>query len=215
MVRSPGGSYDVGQLLLTEALSRAMQSDCMYAVWYSSSPTTSMQTLDLLQRQGFVRAESEAAHPLLVVDMRSPAVLLQNIPTTLKEPFSSDPQVLDAVREAHQQLQRALCGMYPGTLVLSLNAEVIYHRLMRKITELNGVPAEPTKPRVLGPKMCVPFGKILRGNAIPNTVTKTLHTDKVFAPDLAVLLHPGLSRLLASGEPDPHHPSPSAGPLFW
>ena len=39
-------------------------------------------------------------------------------------------------------------------------------------------------PRVLGPKMCVPFGKILRGNVIPNTVTKTLHTDKVFAPDL-------------------------------
>ncbi len=32
--------------------------------------------------------------------------------------------------------------------------------------------------------MCVPFGKILRGNAIPNTVTKTIHTDKVFARDL-------------------------------
>lgn len=39
-------------------------------------------------------------------------------------------------------------------------------------------------PRVLGPKMCVPFGKILRGNAIPNTVTKTIHTDKVFARNL-------------------------------
>ena len=50
--------------------------------------------------------------------------------------------------------------------------------------DLNGVPAEPTVPRVLGPKMCVPFGKILRGNAIPNTVTKTIHTDKVFARDL-------------------------------
>ena len=50
--------------------------------------------------------------------------------------------------------------------------------------ETGGVPAEPTVPRVLGPKMCVPFGKILRGNAIPNTVTKTIHTDKVFAPDL-------------------------------
>ena len=184
MARSPGGNYDVGQLLLTEALSRAMRDDSAYAVWYSIAPITSMQTLDLLQRQGFVRVESEDSRPLLVVDMRFPAVLLQNIPTTLKEPFSSDQRVLDAVKEAHQQLQRALCGMYPGTLVLSLNAEVIYHRLMRKITELNGVPAEPTKPRVLGPKMCVPFGKILRGNAIPNTVTKTLHTDKVFAPDL-------------------------------
>ena len=81
-------------------------------------------------------------------------------------------------------MQTALTGLYPGTLVLSLNAEVIYHRLVRRIVEINGVPAEPTHPRVLGPKMCVPFGKILRGDAIPNTVTKTIHTDKVFAQDL-------------------------------
>ena len=31
--------------------------------------------------------------------------------------------------------------------------------------------------------MCVPFGKLLRRAAIPNTVTKTVHTDKVFAAD--------------------------------
>ncbi len=184
MVRAPGGNYDVGQLLLTEALSHAMAEDCGYAVWFPTAPSTPESTLQMLARQGFVPAEVESPKPLLLVDMRSPAVLLQNIPTTLKEPFSSDRQVLEAVRTAHFRLQEAICGLYPGTLVLSLNAEVIHHRLVRQITELNGVPAEPTKPRVLGPKMCVPFGKILRGNAIPNTVTKTLHTDKVFAPDL-------------------------------
>ncbi|MGI6054038.1 MAG: cytidyltransferase-related domain protein, partial [Clostridium sp.] len=43
---------------------------------------------------------------------------------------------------------------------------------------------EPVTPRQLGEAMCVPFGKILRGKVIPNTVTKTLHTDKVFEPDL-------------------------------
>ena len=184
IVRSPGGNYDVGQLLMTEALAQAMAEDCGYAVWYPTAVRTAEPILDLLDRHGFVRAEVESGRPLLLVDMRSPAVLLQNIPTTLKEPFSSDQRVLGAVRNAHFRLQRAICGMYPGTLVLSLNAEVIYHRLVRKITDLNGVPAEPTHPRVLGPKMCVPFGKILRGNAIPNTVTKTIHTDKVFAPDL-------------------------------
>ena len=31
----------------------------------------------------------------------------------------------------------------------------------------------------------MPFGKILRGVAVPNTVTKTLHTDKVYEPDLS------------------------------
>ena len=128
--------------------------------------------------------ETATARPLLLVDLRSPAVLIQNIPTALKEPFSSDRQVLAAVKTAHTQLQRAICGLYPGSLVLSLNAEILHHRLVQKIVTRNGVPAEPTQPRVLGPKMCVPFGKLLRGNAVPNTVTKTLHTDKVFARDL-------------------------------
>ena len=180
-VRSAGGNYDVGQLLLTEVLSRAMSRDCGYAVWHAPA---SAAVLDLLERQGFRQVEVRGRLPLLLVDMRSPAVLVQNIPTTLKEPFSSDRKVLEAVHAAHARFQRAITDLYPGILVLSLNAEVIYHRLVRKIVELNGVPAEPTVPRVLGPKMCVPFGKILRGNAIPNTVTKTIHTDKVFAPDL-------------------------------
>ena len=181
LLHGAGTGQDIGQLLMTEALSRSLGEDCGYAVWYAPAPP---ETLDLLERQGFVPAEVPSAQPLLLVDMRSPSVLLQNIPTTLKEPFSSDRTVLAAVQTAQQRMQRALTGLYPGSLILSLNAEVIYHRLVRKIVDLNGVPAEPTFPRVLGPKMCVPFGKILRGNAIPNTVTKTLHTDKVFAPDL-------------------------------
>nr|WP_325294107.1 cytidyltransferase-related domain protein [uncultured Oscillibacter sp.] len=179
--RAPGGNYDPGQLLLTEALTRAAEEDCSYAVWWGPADPAG---LEMLRRQGFVPAELEAPQPLLLVDMRSPAVLVQNIPTTLKEPFASDRQVLSAMGAAHLRLQEAVCGLYPGTLVLSLNAEVIYHRLVRKLTEENGVPAEPQTPRILGPKMCVPFGKILRGNAVPNTVTKTIHTDKVFAPDL-------------------------------
>ena len=179
-VRTPGGNYDVRQVLLTEALSQAAAEDCGYAVWWGQNP----DVLELLRRQGFLPAEIESPRDLMLVDMRSPAVLVQNIATTLKEPFSSDRQVLAAIQEAHFRFQEAVCGLYPGTLVLSLNAEVIYHRLVRKLTVENGVPAEPQTPRILGPKMCVPFGKILRGNAVPNTVTKTIHTDKVFAPDL-------------------------------
>lgn len=181
-VKAPGGNYDVRQLLLTEALFQALAKDCGYAVWWGGSEDG--ETLDLLRRQGFVQAGIESPHPLLLVDMRSPVVLLQNIPTTLKEPFSSDRQVLAAIRKAHLRLQEAACGLYPNTLVLSINAEVIYHRMVRMLTEENGVPAEPRTPRVLGPKMCVPFGKILRGNAVPNTVTKTIHTDKEYDSDL-------------------------------
>lgn len=52
------------------------------------------------------------------------------------------------------------------------------------VTEANHVPNYPLKVRQLGECMCVPFGKILRGMAVPNTVTKTLHTEKMFSPAL-------------------------------
>ncbi len=180
----PGGNYDVPQLLLTDALVQALSDDCCYAV-YAPRESSPAEVDDLMRRTGFLPVPAEPGdRPLMLVDMRAPVAVIQNIPTTLKEPFASDRNVLAAVRKAHVKFQAAITELYPGGLVLSLNAEVIYHRLVRKIVEINGVPAEPTHPRVLGPKMCVPFGKILRGNAIPNTVTKTIHTDKVFAPDL-------------------------------
>ncbi len=181
-VQNPMGNYNVRQLLLTEALFKALAQDCGYAVWWGGGEDD--EAIALLKRQGFVRADIESPRPLLLVDMRSPVVLLQNIPTTLKEPFSSDRQVLAAILKAHLRLQEAACGLYPNTLVLSINAEVIYHRMVRMLTEENGVPAEPLERRTLGPKMCVPFGKILRGNAVPNTVTKTIHTDKEYGSDL-------------------------------
>ena len=53
------------------------------------------------------------------------------------------------------------------------------------ITSYNEVPSEPTTPRKLGKNMCVPYGKLLRGKIVPNTVTKTIHTDRVYTPDLS------------------------------
>jgi hypothetical protein len=44
----------------------------------------------------------------------------------------------------------------------------------------NNVPMEPSKTGERGPLMCVPFGEMLKGMAVPNTVTKSLHTEKVF-----------------------------------
>lgn len=183
-VHTPGGNYDVGELLLTEVLSRAMAADCAYALYCPLMHLENQKAIMLLKRMGFVLVPLSGPHSLLLVDMRSPAVLIQNISTTLKEPFASNRRVQEAVKKAHLKLQEAICGLYPGSLVLSVNASVIFHRLVRKIAHANDVSWEPVVPRKLGKKMCVPFGKILRGNIIPNTVTKTIHTDKVFEDHL-------------------------------
>lgn len=121
---------------------------------------------------------------LLEVDMRAPTVLLQNLETTIQEPLNRNPRVLSAIRRGHERLQTTLTALYPGSLVLTLSTDVIHHRLLQMITAFNQVPIVPTEPRRLGEYMCVPFGKLLRGKTVPNTVTKTLHTDKVYTPDL-------------------------------
>ena len=174
---------DLCQLLITEVLTLALSREFTYALYLPLEGAVSGYGRQLLTLQGFVPAgESTDA---LAVDMRCPIVLSRNVDTAVKAPFSSSPRVLAAIASAHRRLQAALTKLQPGSLVLSLSAGVIYHRLLQRITGRNGVPAEPTTPRVLGPDICVPYGKILRGVAVPNTVTKTLRTDKVYEPDLS------------------------------
>ena len=174
---------DLCQLLITEVLTLALSREFTYALYLPLEGAASGYGRQLLTLQGFVPAGDST--DALAVDMRCPIVLSRNVDTAVKAPFSSSPRVLAAIASAHRRLQAALTKLQPGSLVLSLSAGVIYHRLLQRITGRNGVPAEPTTPRVLGPDICVPYGKILRGVAVPNTVTKTLRTDKVYEPDLS------------------------------
>ena len=176
---------DFGQLLLTEVLTTALSQEYTYALYCPLEGAVSGYGRQLAQLQGFVPVQHREGYDVLGVDMRCPIVLSRNVDTAIKAPLSTSPRVLTAVAEAHRRLQAALTRLQPGSLVLSLSAGVIYHRLLQRITARNGVPAEPTTPRVLGPDICVPYGKILRGVAVPNTVTKTLRTDKVYEADLS------------------------------
>ena len=172
---------DDAQLLLSEVLANSLREDCVYAIARLYDGLNAEQE-ELLSRQGFRRREGGA--PLLEVDMRAPTVLIRNLETTIQEPLARDARVLEAIRKGHSRLQTALTGLYPGSLVLTLTSDVIHQHLLEKITSFNHVPEQPTDPRRLGKCMCVPFGKLLRGRIVPNTVTKTIHTDKVYEPDL-------------------------------
>ena len=177
---------ELGQLLLTEVLALGLGQELSYALWCPLMESgTPAWVGDLLALQGFLPVSADNGKGLLAVDMRRPIVLTRNVETALKSPLSSDSRVLSAISAAHRRLQKALTGLYPGSLVLSISAAVIYRRLLHRIAACNGVPPEQTQQRTLGPCICVPFGKILRGMAVPNTVTKTLHTDKVYEPDLS------------------------------
>lgn len=183
-VRGPEQT-DLCQLLLAEVITIALREAFGYAIFCPIGENVSAAAREVLALQGFVPVSVPGEErEILAVDMRQPVILSRNVDTTIKAPLSGNPRVLNVINTAHRRLQKALAAMYPGNLTLSISADVLYQRLLRRIAAVNGVDVEPAVPRQLGECICVPFGKILRGVAVPNTVTKTLHTDKVYQRDL-------------------------------
>ncbi len=172
---------DDAQLLLSEVLASALADECVYSICYTRSGI-SEETEELLSRQGFCHYENGI--PLFEADMHAPSVIIRNLETTIQQPLDTDPRVIATIDMGHKRLQKALTALYPGSLLLTLSSSVIHQRLLERITAFNHVPDLPVTPRKLGECMCVPFGKMLRGRILPNTVTKTIHTDKVYEPDL-------------------------------
>ncbi|MCI9596250.1 MAG: hypothetical protein HFE75_02925 [Firmicutes bacterium] len=177
---------NVIQLITTETLSQALQEDMTYAIYHPVvGEDRNEEILSVLERQGFREIVLNGRQTgIYEVDMKSPVAVFQNMDTVLKDPFNKSERILETMDQAHGRLQKILTDMYPGNLVLSFNSGVMHHKIINMVTEINGVPSEPLKVRQLGPYMCVPFGKILRGMVVPNTVTKAIHTEKKFNPDI-------------------------------
>ena len=174
------------QLLMTELLAYYLERDYGDAVYFGR---TDLNTEVVLKRQGFVDTPFAdmlacSGTAFYMVDMRTPITLLKNMETTIKEPFSSNERVLQVLEESHYRLQEVMTTLYPGNLVLSIDARIMHHKMLKKITKANDVPVVPYEVRRQGEKMCVPFGKILLGKAVPNTVTKSLHSEKVYTGDI-------------------------------
>ncbi len=178
---SRSGIREAEQLLLTELLADALKRDFTYAVYHAPVSTDREGALRVLSRQGFFPVPgADSDDPVYAVDMKFPITLYKDISTSLKEPFNHLSAVEAMTDLAHARLQTAMTALYPGNLVLSFDAAVTNQHLLSLITEANEVPQEPTPVRQLGKLMCVPFGKVLRGLVVPNTVTKSLHTEKAF-----------------------------------
>ncbi|QXM06163.1 cytidyltransferase [Crassaminicella indica] len=174
------------QILLTETLSFCLAKDYEYAIFYNMlKDYTSLSLEEILKIQGFQKLSfSNENHPVFVVNMSSPCTLNLDMETIIKEPFRSNKKVIEAILRSRKKLQKALTNLYPGNLILSFDRDMLHNTLVRKICAENNVPTTPLTPRRLGPNMCVPFGTILNRTIIPNTVTKSLHTEKLFLPDM-------------------------------
>jgi nicotinic acid mononucleotide adenylyltransferase len=183
---NPSKEYDgMEQILITETLSHCLRNDFTYVLYNNiMSETDSAKLIETLKLQGFTEIYDESTQrTVYAVDMKFPICLTLNLESFIKEPLNESKKVHEAIVNARKRLQKSMTQLYPGSLVLSIDNDMINQILINKICSMNNVPNELMTPRILGENMIVPFGNILKGMIVPNTVTKSLHTEKVYSSD--------------------------------
>lgn len=178
---------DLEQILLTETLALSIAKDYEYAIYHNAfgNKLSSESLYNLLKLQGFIKVPCcDEENPVYAVNMSNPCILNLDIQNIIKDPFRNDPRVKETIFSCRRKLQEALTKLYPGELILSFDVNFVYQCMIRTICHKNKVPTEPLVPKKLGAAMCVPYGDILDRYVIPNTVTKALHTEKLFLPNM-------------------------------
>jgi len=185
-VNSKSHFQNLQQMILTETLTFCLAKDYTYGVFKNmikEYPSNSLY--EILKLQGFERVPyGDINNPVFVVNMTAPCTLSLDIETIMKDPFASNLNVKRTINRTRRRLQSVITSLFPGHLLLSFDRYMVYENMIKKICDENGVPTEPMESGELGPAVCVPFGALLNGCIIPNTVTKSLHTEKLFSPNV-------------------------------
>lgn len=174
------------QTILVELLSELLAKDYTYVVYHPwDEAGLANRAVRTVRKQGFINIAADGARPIYAVDMRSPVVIFKNVETIIKHPLNKNRRVLEAVESAHNRLLEMLTSIYPGELIISYNSGIMHHKMIQLIAKINNVSPVPYTEKAYGRYMAVPFGKLLEGVAVPNTVTKALHTEKYFTRDVS------------------------------
>ncbi|NLX60992.1 MAG: cytidyltransferase [Tissierellia bacterium] len=176
----------LSEIVLNETLAHCVESEYNHAIYLNYlSYEENRHIIENIILQGFVEAPFYCNNnKVYIVDMSKPITLSQDFETLLKPPFDHNKNILSIIDKTRNRLKRAIANLYPGELVLVFNRDMIYSKLIQIICDINRVPIVQEKKRILGPNMCVPFGAILNGRILPNTVTKSMHTEKIFSPNI-------------------------------
>ncbi len=177
---------NLNQVILTETLTYCLKQDYGYAIFQNKiDESTTPDIYEILDLHGFQELkEITTDQPVFTVDMSNPCTLNLDIMTIIKEPFKSNRHVQKVINRTRNRMQKVLTQLYPGHLLLSFDRSIIDETLIKKICHENEIPPVPLTPRRLGNSMCVPFGNVLNRTIVPNTITKSLHTEKMFNPDM-------------------------------
>ena len=167
---------DHAQQVLNEMLARCQEEGYSHAVCFHADAWQ-----ERLEMQGFLRFPGLAS--CMTAGLTRPMVMLCDTVSYLKEPFADSPAMRQVIWDCHKKLQKAIVQLYPGELLLCFDSESMNYRIIRKIRENNSFPEVQYTSKRLAAGMCVPFGKTMKSVVVPDCVTKSLYTEKVYSMD--------------------------------
>ncbi len=160
-----------------EALSLLQERGFSYAMYFGQDAPRRV-----LAAHGFTVTEEMPG--CYLCDLRNPLVLFFDTLSFIKEQFADEKEVQKALWQSHLKLRAEVAKLFPGQLVLGYHSDIMNYRMIRHITNHNPIPEVQTGEKILGEKICVPFGKSLKGVLVPQCVTKDLNTEKVYDIDM-------------------------------
>lgn len=173
------GDFNTTSVLLTETLTYSLERDYTFMIYHDKTSKSSNSTLEeMVTLSGFNKVNENKS--IYYVNMSNPCTLNLDIENYIKEPFLSNKKIQSVIWNSRIELRKALNMLYPSNLLIAFDNKMLNEKLVGKICEENNVPNATLNPPVLGRKMCVPFGHVLSKLVVPNTVSKSLHTEKIF-----------------------------------
>lgn len=176
--------YNLHQIIITETLALGLEKDYTFCIYKNKLKKDECKFNKTLELQGFQDVPEAELEQIKWVNMTNPIVLNLDLRSILKRPFRGNNYIRSIVYKSREALQLQLVNLFKGSLVLSFDRNMTYTKLIKKVCEINNVPNYQVLPRKLGENMCAPYGAILSGALAPNTVTKSLHTERIFSSDL-------------------------------
>ncbi|QSX07047.1 hypothetical protein JYG23_06580 [Sedimentibacter sp. zth1] len=173
------------QILLIETLSYCLKNDFTYALYYNTLLNyNSKKIYEELELHGFSKLEvGDFKKDIYAVDMKFPVCLTLDIENFIKEPLMLNEEIKETVKQSRKKLQKFLTKLYPNSLVLSFDVNMLNSALVEQICNSNNVETIENG-KGIGDYICVPYGNILKGKYIPNTATKSLHVEKYYNYDM-------------------------------
>ncbi|MCK8059921.1 MULTISPECIES: HD domain-containing protein [unclassified Fusibacter] len=160
-------------MLQTELLVSVMSQGYEYCYYKVGEGMVMTDLLKVLRTTGFTENKELR---IMMCSLKNPVVIILDAQSMLKDDYRKDKSIRNSMSNTRDKLLYAVVSRHPNQVVLAFDRGMMYDQINQMISHHN-VPLDDTG---IGASMCVPYGELFKRWRLPHSVTKALHTERVY-----------------------------------